>query len=327
MLNKLFKNPKNLLDALLPPKERKPNNNPVFSNSQLVDELVECFDYELEVRSVRSRMLYPMSFNILLHPDDYSIVEENLPFVLPEVVSAFYDEIKKYQNTYSNYIPTAKYWFFQISPCEREIELNEHDTLSVEQGKPQIMARLFTKDTSIDNTHVQTNVRVTVKPKNSNVFSTVNINMQALTGIDTLSKGTFKIKFDFEKRNTVLLSTEEEQNVMFEDRLATLTYEDGGQKHSFYMIDHLIEISGKDETRQGSRFMKIGSNAIINSHVQIKYIPEENIFKMAAFAKTRKNAVPVNPLSSGGDIHWVNLPHNSDIFMNDTVNVKFLVNK
>jgi hypothetical protein len=61
-----------------------------------------------------------------------------------------------------------------------------------------------------------------------------------------------------------------------------------------------------------------------NGYVQIK--KEGDLFKLAAFGKARKNSTLV-PLSVGGNIEWVSLPHNSDIFINDTVSVKFLINK
>jgi hypothetical protein len=325
MANNIFKK---IIDGLLPkddsPIGGKGAKSDTFTNAKLVNELVECFDYELENRSVRNRMLYPMSFNILLHPDDYAAREEDLRFVLPEVVSAFYDEIKKYQSKYANYTPAAKYWFFRISPCATEYALNEKDTILVEKGVPFIMARLLTQETPTGNTATQTNVRVTVKPKNSDVYSTVNINMAAMTGIDELSKGVFKIKFDLEKRNAILLTPEEEQNAVFADRLATLTYSEGNQNKSFYMIDNLIYISGKNDTRTGSHILKLENNEIENGHVQIK--KEGNLFKLAAFGKVRKNSTLVPP-SVGGNIEWVNLPHNSEIFINDSVNIKFLINK
>ena len=57
------------------------------TNKILYKELIEHFVTDMEELSVGRTILYPMSFNILLHPDDYSHVGESLPFILPEVPS------------------------------------------------------------------------------------------------------------------------------------------------------------------------------------------------------------------------------------------------
>ena len=55
-----------------------------LSNKVLLSELREHFKEELDKLSVGERMLYPMSFKILLHHEDYNNVKESFPFVLPD---------------------------------------------------------------------------------------------------------------------------------------------------------------------------------------------------------------------------------------------------
>ena len=84
-----------------------------LTNKVLLNELTSHFKTMLENESVGQRMLYPMSFNILMASADYEERRQSLPFVLPEVVANFYRIIESMKTQYPNYTPPAKYWFFQ----------------------------------------------------------------------------------------------------------------------------------------------------------------------------------------------------------------------
>ena len=78
-----------LLNIFAPKSSHKVKAEEGLSNQKLLDELVEHFKDQLKNLSVGKRMLYPMSFNILLHHEDYETVKQSFPFVLPEVVKEF----------------------------------------------------------------------------------------------------------------------------------------------------------------------------------------------------------------------------------------------
>ena len=62
---------KKILDFFAPKNESySPKGDEVLSNKVLLTELREHFKSELEKLSVGDRMLYPMSFKILLHHED-----------------------------------------------------------------------------------------------------------------------------------------------------------------------------------------------------------------------------------------------------------------
>ena len=66
----------------------------------------------------------------------------------------------------------------------------------------------------------------------------------------------------------------------------------------------------------------INSEAVDVGHVQIRYVKETNKFQLCAYSKTRLNMREV-PISVGGAPIWKDMAYNSDIFLNDEVNVKF----
>ncbi|GHV23547.1 hypothetical protein FACS189428_7180 [Clostridia bacterium] len=306
------------------PKERTPK----ITNKILLKELVEHFETQLEEESVGKRMLYPMAFNVLMHADDYADRKDALKLVLPEVVATFYDVIKRHQTEYPNFTPPAKYWFFQFSSCElNEIEIIASEPTQIEKGKITTLSTLFTFDFQAGNTRSETNVHFSIKPQNSDPSGNKNINEEAFKKINMLAEGAFYFDFDKDLRN-------ETGGIQPTFRsLAELRCSDNlfiginGNGNVYDMRDNLITITNKRDERQGANIVKLDTGAIIGGHVQIKYLPTENRFQIAAFGMTKLNGrgKPLD-LSAGGNIQWYDLPNKSQIFMNDTIALEFKIN-
>ena len=92
------------------------------------------------------------------------------------------------------------------------------------------------------------------------------------------------------------------------------------------MVGLNIIISGNTEKRRGRDIFLIESDAVEESHVQIRYNQTSKTFELAAWAKTRLNQREV-PLSIGNTPNWVNLSKfNSKLLLNNTVNIEFDAN-
>lgn len=298
-----------------------------LSNQRILVELSTHFKEVLTFESVGKRMLYPMSFNILMDPDDYADRKQALPFVLPEVVSTFYDIINEKRSEYTNFTPPAKYWYFQFSACKLSSVPNSNSAtpVIVRKGHIATVATLLSHDImgQASNTIVENNVKVSIKLDDSNVMTNSNVNMDAISKLDIISDGTFIYNFDMElKRDTDKIR--ENSNLTGMNGIAELSYSKGGRNIRFEMKDNLINISGKNEKRQGRSFFVIDSPNILDSHVQIKYLAPEHKFQIAAFGPTRLNSYQLEE-SSGGNVIWRDLANNSSIFINNEVRVHFLV--
>lgn len=301
--------------------------NDDLSNKQILAELSTHFREVLKFESVGKRMLYPMSFNILMDPDDYAARIQALPFVLPEVVSTFYDIIKEMRVEYPNYTPPAKYWYFQFSACCLSSVPNSKGStpLIIRKGHIATVAELLSPDImgKANNTTIENNVKVSIKLDDSNVMTNTNVNMDAISKLDIISEGTFTYNFDYE----LTCDTEkimENSNLAEKKGYAELSYSKGGHNIRFLMKDKLIHISGQNEQRQDRSFFIIDSPNILNDHVQIRYLAPEHKFQIAAFGPTRLNSYQLEK-SSGGDVIWRDLANNSSIFINNEVRVNFLV--
>lgn len=303
-------------------------NNPVtktdrLTNQRLLEELTAHFKAMLLEESVGQRMLYPMSFNILLDPSDYNDRKQSLPFVLPEVVASFYGIIDNMRDKFPNFDPPAKYWYFQFSACQlNEVQTDSSTPLIVRKGHLTTVATLFTLNIKeVSNVSVEDNLRVSIKLDDSNVMNDVNINWSAIKSLDILSEGTFTYNFDETlSRNTQQIA--EKSNVAEVVGLAKLSYSKNGRNIHYEMRDNLIHISGSNDSRNGRSFFKLESDTIVNSHVQIRYIPAEKRFQLAAFGPARLNSHEV-AISNGGAIFWHDLADKSRIFINDEIAVSF----
>lgn len=315
---------RNLLDKLKADKESNEPSDILLTNKVLLEELTTHFKTVLKSESVGRRMLYPMSFNILMDPADYNARRQSLPFVLPEVVSVFYGIIEDMKQEYPDYTPPAKYWFFQFSACQMGSIQSGTLPLLVRRGHITTVATLMTFDIrNIRNISVDSNTRVSIKLDDSNVMNDVNVNMKAISSLDIIGEGTFTYNFD-STLNQDTHHIRDNSNMLSVIGLAELSYSHGGKNYHYTMIDNLIHISGINEMRDGSSFFKIEAENIQDSHVQIRYLPAEKRFQIAAFGPTRLNSGKMNE-SSGGNIVWYDLANNSSIFINDVVSVKFKI--
>ena len=313
---------KKILDIFKVSKEGDGLNSDQLTNKRLLEELTSHFKTKLNAESVGQRMLYPMSFNILMDPADYNDRKQALPFVLPQVVSAFYGIIDDKRQEYPDYTPPAKYWYFQFSACQLgTIQTGESTPLIVRKGHITTVATLLHFDIKeANNVSVKNKPYMSIKLDDSDVdFG--NANWDAIKNMEVLSDGTFTYNFD----NTLSRDTQkitDNSNMAEVNGIAELSYSRGGLNYHFIMKDKLIHISGKNEMRKGRSFFILENSDVKDSHVQIKYLPAEKKFQIAAYGPTRVNSRKIEE-SSGGNVYWHDLANNSSIFINDEISVKF----
>ena len=255
---------KKILDIFKGSKDGDGLNSDQLTNKRLLEELTSHFKTMLNAESVGQRMLYPMSFNILMDPADYNDRRQSLPFVLPQVVSAFYGIIDDMRQEYPDYTPPAKYWYFQFSACQLgTIQTGDSTPLIVRKGHITTVATLLTFDIKeANNVSVNNNTRVSIKLDDSNVMNDVNVNWNAIKNLDVLSDGTFTYNFD----NTLSRDTQritDNSNMAEVNGVAELSYSRGGRNYHFIMKDNLIHISGKNEMRKGRSFFILESSEIV----------------------------------------------------------------
>lgn len=300
-------------------------SNDRLTNQRMLEELASHFKSRLDFESVGKRMIYPMSFNILMDPFDYNDRRQSFHLVLPEIVAKFYDIIDDMRKTFPKYEPPAKYWYFQFSACQMgTIKKGEEAPLIVRKGHITTVANLLVFDIkNRNNVSVDDNIRVSMKLDDSNVMNDFNVNLNTIRNLDIISDGTFIYDFDITlDRNTQRIN--DNSNIAEVNGIAELSYSRGGRNYRFTMKDNLIHISGKNEMRKGRSFFILESPDIKDSHVQIRYLPDDKNFQIAAYGPTRLNDRKIEE-SKGGDVKWYNLANNSGIFINNEISVRFVI--
>ena len=316
------------LGVIEPDTAKSKQKGSKVTNKILLKELTDHFDEQMEELSVGRRLLYPMSFNILLHPDDYNATKESLPFVLPEVVASFYASIKRKIEEYTNgvnYAAPATDWFFQFSACQVAERDGKEDF--IKRGEVITTGNLTHFDihkAQKNGVRMEANVHLSVKCQNSNINDN-NINMEALLGLEILSEGTYSFQFDknLNEDTTLIIAASDLPSKGF----ATLRWAGhDGNDRVFDMHSMYIDISGNADKRNASNICHIDSDAVSTQHVQIKYEQATQTFSLAAYGKVRLNSREV-PISVGGNPQWVPLAKShSKIFINDSVSVEFNAN-
>ncbi len=297
-----------------------------LSNQKLLDELVSHFKDQLKVLSVGKKMLYPMSFNVLLHYEDYDSVRQSFPFILPEVVKEFYEVIKQMKNKYPDYTPVAKEWVFQFSSCQlKDVNVADGRTVVVNKGHITTIATLMAVDLRQNNLQVSNNTHISIKLQDSNVMNNTNVNWGALTNIDIIGDNYFRCKFDptlNTKEKAVMTNGNSTSSII--KAYATLTYSKDGRNYTYSMTDKRIEISGPGGQSGLSSVLTIDNESVLSPHVHIKYLDDAKKFQIAVYGKTRLNTKELE-ISQPAMPKWFGLANKSSIFISDSISVFFEV--
>ena len=308
--------------------EKKVNAGGKFNNKKFGEQLLEHFKLELEELSFGQRMLYPMSFNILMHPDDLAQVQQSLPFIFPEIVVEFYKVIELRRGEYPKYMSPAKHWSFKVSSSEVDkIPTTNRGELLIQKGKLTTIASLYTQNLSRGNgmsggnASVEQNVRVSVRLDNSNVEDYGDINIDN-NEVFILGRNKFVYPFNINLPD----DSDSVQSIDSMSEIAILRYSLGTSSYTYLMKDNDIIISGSNDKREDYDVFKINSSTIMNTHAQIRYIPDAKKFQIAVYGKTRLNGRILTE-TKDGNIIWHDLAHNSTIFINDEITLTFDVKK
>lgn len=311
-------NMKDFIKNIFVPKGKPKQNTIEYSNKAIYNELINCFNQNLEKQSVGEKMLYPTYYNVILHPSDFIDIELALPFIVQQTINTFYKIIDTKKNEYKDYEAPSKNWLFHFSPSE-SIQISEKDenNIKIIKSEPIIMARLYS--IGFGNVSGDTNVKVSFKPKNSDTYATFDINQSVFNGINVLAKGLFRVKID---KN---LHSLKEPPIGADEIFAEIKFFDKGHK-TFKMMDKEIIVSKMSEKYNDTHILQIDSEELIINHARIRYNNTNNIFELSAFEKVRLNEKIV-PLSSGNSITWVQLNPESNILLGNFCVLTFIAKK
>ena len=278
-----------------------------------------------------SELIFPTSFHIMMHPDDYqariAFFERWGPIILARIYSIirrkkqwveFKHKVmehfgKKYPDV--KYTPTDARWCIQFAP------VGTGDNLGRGEINPILS---YTIPFKIEN--VQNSPRIVHDP-NSTLMTrdpkTKELKELALDSSQILGEGISIYMFDNSlQKNPSAISDmySDTKNSNKRKELATLRWDN----LEWTMRDTYIEISGAEETRNDTHILKIDSDKVNRTHAAIRY--QDNMFQLAAWGTTMLNQRFVELSTDTSDVKWVKLPNNSTIVLNNIKVIKFKTN-
>lgn len=298
-------------------------NVTTVTNAHILKEIVKHFTEELNYRSVGKKMIYPMTFYVHLHQDDYQVRKDDFPFFLSEIVDGFYQVILKNIKNYPNYKGPAASWNFYLVPCmEPELLVGGHK-FSIKPGNMIIWGCLYDL-MDMDSGGQNRNVNVSVRLDNSKLLTNINMNHSLMQNVQFLDENHIRIDWKDPVKAMQHKSTQEKQNLSdMKIGVGILSYVQTGRKEeSFIIRTNSCKLSGEDDTRQDPSIFKIKHSKVGIQHAEIKYNRMANTFELAAYQPASVNGVVV-PLSEGGELKWIPLPNGSVIVLADNVVINF----
>lgn len=283
-----------------------------FNNAAFAEQLLVHFEDQLMFNSWRKRMLYPMSFDIILHPNDLQQVQQAFPFLFPEIVAEFYQIILKHSQKHPKYASTARQWVFKVHSSDvAKITAPNGEELQIDKGKVTTIARLYTQNNQYPNNNVdvEENVRVSMRVSDSNVYDYGNINIER-PEVNMRGRNMFIYPFD----NNLPTDSENVRTVDQMPDIAIFRYALGSNNYTYRMRDHNIIISGENDNRTDYDVFKVESDKIMNTHAEVKYQPHLNKFQIAVYGDTILNERKLE-ISTGGNPIWYDLGHRSQIYI------------
>ena len=307
-------------------------NHPYLTAQELLDDIFAIFQERLKEETTSEFLLFPTCFYIYLHQADYDKRKEAFGHTVKGVVNLFHKDIRKKMTTYPDYIPHATHWRIQFLLFrEGMIVEDDGNEIKAKQKEPFIISTIYSTNFS-EGYFGSENFVMTTRNRASLTKVNYNVNRDALMGIEQ-EGNCFTVKFDqsFAKITNDIYSDNKSQNSA--DRAKAVLVITGGKflgvddgKDKYFMTSNELHISGKNDNRTSVTILNIDSDRVLNPHVLIKYFTDDDGFKLAAFGPVRCNEIKT-PVSAGDRIVWVNLYNNSDIFINDEININFTTNK
>ena len=334
------------------------NSEEGLSNEKILNELVRRFEQEVNFRSLKKRMIYPMTFTVIMHNDDYQNHKVDIQLFINEVVDSFYEIILKKKKKYPNYTNPARYWTFRFIPgLTEEMEL-DGKTIPVQKGRIFIMASIL--DVT-ETEKASSSINVSLPVGASTTLQKVNINLAAFehfVGVDEPIHINWKAPEKAEgetsschsAKSDSIFNATKDVNIHgvdtktfrsielgndispflkiqpFEKKTAMLAYKLSGELYTHKIESDECWVVGKDGNNDKGDTFVVKSSKVMNPHLLICKDKATGKYKVAAFASAKfENENEALPVSTIKNPKWTLLDQDMNIIMNGFV-VRFIKN-
>ena len=290
-----------------------------ITNKQIVNELENHFNIYIDENSLEKTIIFPMTFTVYIHPDDYIERIEHFQALRKEIIDKFYQILKKKlkKRELSEY--HADSWNIYLMPIER-ITLGG-DEYTIKQGEVLTWCSLFDIVTSTDTN----NKTISLLIGGSTKMIEKNINLNSLTNIRSGKANHIYVPWIYPSESSSTSANVGSLTAPLDIKIkrGELSYKRTDGKIITYAIQtDICQISGKNDPRNDLSIFKIENSKVETKHVEIKYDHKTNRFELAAYKPTSINYKEI-PLSTGGNLQWMTLPREANIILANSVIISF----
>lgn len=313
---------------------------------KLVCEFKQCLKSESDFKE--GSLLFPVSFNILMTPDDFQDRRALFEDWLPVILSALYDTIRKQKqlleifpkslNKIRNigrtcwakankkvcvpkeyisrvtYMPKQGQWFFQFLSCDTDRNINR-----IQDGKPVIYYSY-----AVPNENVEENEPRYVK---GGILTEVTKGKKIKFYEDELAEINIAGQVSYSRPFDEQLPTNQRLIRMaisdYKPAFAKIKFPEGNLE--WEMRTPYVEISGREDVREQIDVIKIPNSGVQQTHIAIRYSKEKKKFELAVWGNTKLNGNEISK-STGTNPIWVLLPGESTLVLNNDAVVRFEAN-
>lgn len=196
-------------DAILGNNSTSATDGEVISAQGLIDQVFEHFKYRLVDSSTTMSLLFPTSFLIWLHPDDFKAREQEFPTRAKDIKKQCMIEVRnqiKSHPLWQDYVPHSKYWKIQFMEWNPDYVTADGKSGSnvVVRGRVTVTSDLYAQDdvASPANAVIAgscnssgriittfSNTKGTTTPQN------LALNPEAFKDVTALSQNAFRVEF------------------------------------------------------------------------------------------------------------------------------------
>lgn len=301
--------------------EKKQTHKSKVTNKQILNELEKRFKLYIKDNSLEKTIIFPMTFTVYIHPDDYTYTErvEHFQALRKEIINKFNQILLKKLRKRKLSEHHADSWNIYLMSIER-ITLGGYE-YTIKQGEVLVWCSLFDIVASTDTS----NKNISLCIGRSTRMIEINLDHNSLANIRS---GKANHIYEPWKDPSTIFSTSSTANpstapLNIKIKRGELSYKRTDGKIITYAIQtDICQISGKNDPRNDLSIFKIENSKVETKHVEIKYDHKTNRFELAAYKPTSINYKEV-PLSAGGNLQWMTLPREANIILANSVIISF----
>lgn len=338
----------------LPAEEAGGIDPDMVSSDDILEAIGKHFDETVKRMSTRYNLLYHTSFTIYIKAANYAEMSDGFPFLVSGAEKMLVEKVKNEISArrLTDYSPHSQYWEFQLVEIPDDAMLGDEAMEGYERnGLIQIASSVFPASDENDSSPDEGRVVTTVHGVNSLKAIKNCIPREILLKLDVVEKDRVRLllTLDGPQRRTApavpaapaavetrphvhaaaapqMNQTSAPAPAAAPQYTAVLKAEDGNfidstdkLRHMMAMTTDTVEICGRGGQACNPAVLRVDSDSIMVPHVRIRRNPSTSRFQIMALGPTDLNRHTLSPSAD----KWTDLPNNSVIVLDDTVQIRF----